>query len=103
MPGGVPIADALTRRERHEERERALRAEGEAQLAHCRRLCEAVGVPVTTRVQLAAPARAIAEAAAEADLVVMGTRGLGALSGVALGSLSHRVIGETGKPVLFVH
>jgi nucleotide-binding universal stress UspA family protein len=33
----------------------------------------------------------------------MGSRGLGAFSGAALGSLSHRVIGETDKPVLVVH
>jgi nucleotide-binding universal stress UspA family protein len=80
-----------------------LRVEAEAQLARCRRICEAAGVPVTTRVDVSAPARAIAAASLEADLVVMGTRGLGALSGAALGSLSHRVLGETRTPVLVVH
>ena len=49
------------------------------------------------------PVRAIADAAENADLVVVGSRGLGSFSGAALGSLSHRVIGETPKPVLVVH
>jgi nucleotide-binding universal stress UspA family protein len=33
----------------------------------------------------------------------VGSRGLGALSGVALGSLSQRLIGQTRKPLLVVH
>jgi nucleotide-binding universal stress UspA family protein len=80
-----------------------LREDAEAQVERCRRVCEAAGVPVATRIELEAPARAIARAADDADLVVMGSRGLGALSGAALGSLSHRVIGATRKPVLVVH
>ena len=55
------------------------------------------------RVEVAVPVRAVADAADEADLVVIGSRGLGALSGVALGSVSHRLLGETRKPVLVVH
>jgi nucleotide-binding universal stress UspA family protein len=86
-----------------ESAEREIREDAEGQLARCRRLCEQAGVPVTARVEVAVPARAVAEAAADADLVVIGSRGLGALSGVALGSLSQRVIGETRKPVLVVH
>lgn len=83
--------------------EAGLRKDAEAQLAHCRRVCEAAGIEHGTRIEMKPPAKAIAEAAAEADLVVIGSRGLGALSGVALGSLSHRVIGDTRTPVLVVH
>jgi nucleotide-binding universal stress UspA family protein len=83
--------------------EDALRRDAEAQLARCRQICEQAGVPHRSRIELAPPARAIVEAANEADLVVIGSRGLGALSGVALGSLSHRVIGDTKAPVLVVH
>jgi nucleotide-binding universal stress UspA family protein len=88
---------------RSEEVERTLREDAESQLRRCRRVCEAAGVQVTTRVELEPPVRAIAEAAADADLVVIGTRGLGAISGAAVGSISHRLLGETRKPVLVVH
>lgn len=86
-----------------EDLEKGMRADAEAQLVRCRRLCEQAGVRVRTRIEVDAPARAIARAAEDADLVVMGSRGLGALSGAALGSLSHRVLGATRCPVLIVH
>jgi nucleotide-binding universal stress UspA family protein len=88
---------------RAEDVERTLREDAEAQLRRCRRVCEAAGLEVATRVELEPPVRAIAEAAADADLVVLGTRGLGAISGAAVGSVSHRLLGETRKPVLVVH
>jgi nucleotide-binding universal stress UspA family protein len=47
--------------------------------------------------------QAIVEAAKNADLVVRGSRGRGALSGLVLGSLSHRVLGGMQTPVLVVH
>jgi len=83
--------------------EQGLRKDAEAQLDRCRRVCEAAGVPVSWRIEVEPPLRAIVDAAVEADLIVMGSRGRGALSGAALGSLSHRVIGETPKPVVVVH
>jgi nucleotide-binding universal stress UspA family protein len=85
------------------ELERALRAEAEAQLGRCRRLCEGAGVPVTLRIELDAPARAVSTAAADADLVVMGSRGLDAASGQAVGSLSQRLLAETRTPLLVIH
>lgn len=86
-----------------EEMERNLRSEAAVQLAPCRRVCERGGVPVTERILVETALKAVTEAAEEADLVVMGSRGLGAISGAVLGSLSHRVLGETRKPVLVVH
>jgi nucleotide-binding universal stress UspA family protein len=85
------------------ELERALRAEAEAQLGRCHRLCEGAGVPVTLRIELDAPARAVSTAAADADLVVMGSRGLDAASGQAVGSLSQRLLAETRTPLLVIH
>jgi nucleotide-binding universal stress UspA family protein len=48
------------------------------------------------------PADAILEVAGtrEIDLIVMGTRGLGSLSGLLLGSQSHKVIANAKCPVL---
>lgn len=86
-----------------EEVERMLREEAAAQLERGARLCREAGVAFTTRVELRPPLTAIVEAAEEADLLVMGSRGLGALSGAVLGSLSQRAIAAVGKPVLVVH
>lgn len=36
------------------------------------------------------------------DLIVMGSRGLGLMTGLALGSVSHKVVQHTTKPVLIV-
>ena len=83
--------------------ERALREDAQAQLDHCRRVCEQAGVPVATHVAFKPPFEAIVEAAGDADLVVMGSRGRGALSGFLLGSVSQRVLGGTRTPVLVVH
>ena len=83
--------------------ERNLRDDAVNTLERCGRICEAAGVEYTCHIDMMPPVRAIADAARHVDLIVMGSRGLGAVSGAALGSLSHRVIAETGKPVLIVH
>jgi len=83
--------------------EEQLRKDAVLQLERCGALCEKAEVPYEARVVMQPPARAIAEAAEKADLVVIGRRGLGAFTGVVLGSVSHRVIGETRKPVLVVY
>ena len=47
------------RRLRAAEAERALRDDAEAQVAHCRRICEQAGVPTTARVVFQPPVEAI--------------------------------------------
>lgn len=103
LPIETAIAGGVARAAGSIDVEQQMRSEAEAQLERCQRVCEAAGVPVAWRVEVDAPVRAIANAAEDADLVVMGSRGLGALSGAALGSLSHRVLGQTRKPILVVH
>jgi nucleotide-binding universal stress UspA family protein len=49
------------------------------------------------------PLEAILDAAANVDLIVMGSRGRDALSGASLGSLAQRVITSTQTRVLVVH
>jgi nucleotide-binding universal stress UspA family protein len=48
------------------------------------------------------PAKALLDAAKGADLLVVGSRGLGAAGDAALGSISHRVISEASCPVVVV-
>jgi len=80
-----------------------LRDDAKAQLEAAVRICEDARVPYTTQVEFHAPREAVVAAAEQADLVVIGSRGLGAVSGAVLGSLSQRVIGATRTPVLVVH
>jgi nucleotide-binding universal stress UspA family protein len=59
---------------------------------------------VNYRILQGSPATAIANAALEedADLIVMGSRGLTPMTGLLLGSVSERVIGMAHCPVLVV-
>jgi nucleotide-binding universal stress UspA family protein len=81
----------------------AIREDAEKHFARCRRICEAAKVACTSHVEFRSPLDAISEAAREADLVVLGSRGMGAVSGAVLGSLSQRVMGAVKIPVLVVH
>jgi nucleotide-binding universal stress UspA family protein len=49
------------------------------------------------------PARAILEASADADLLVMGARGVGGFRGLLVGSVSQRCLNETTVPLVLVH
>lgn len=91
---GEPPASAL---------KMALCDDAEAQLARCQRICEQAGVPYTMRIETKPPLEAILEAESGADLVVMGSRGRGALEAGSLGSLSQRVVTAARRPVLVVH
>ena len=62
------------------------------------------GIPYTARVVLGNPAERIVEAAEEGNCtrIVMGTRGLGALASVFLGSVAYRVVQLSPIPVTLV-
>ena len=65
----------------------------------------ASGLEFTTNILEGPPAEAIVRVAeAEGyDLIVMGSRGLGMMQGILLGSVSYRVLHHAASPVLIVH
>jgi nucleotide-binding universal stress UspA family protein len=67
-------------------------------------LAEERGVPALTRLLVGGAARQIISYADEidADLIVIGSRGLGAFEGALLGSVSRAVLRDAKRPVLIV-
>ncbi|MGW0765806.1 universal stress protein [Streptomyces sp. NPDC002676] len=60
------------------------------------------GVEVITDRLTGNPAEALIEAADSAELMVLGSRGLGAIGGFVVGSVSLAVIARAGRPVILV-
>jgi nucleotide-binding universal stress UspA family protein len=93
-PAGVPVAELVG----------DARAEAEAIL---RRARESVpdGVPVTTVLSEQPIRVALSRQIADGhhDLVVMGSRGRGAVRAALLGSVSHHVLHHCPVPVLIIH
>ena len=77
---------------------------GEAVLARAREYVKDCALDITTELREAPDAEAILEEADahHCDLIVMGTRGLGRLTGLLLGSVSQKVVQHAKCPVLLV-
>jgi nucleotide-binding universal stress UspA family protein len=60
------------------------------------------GVEVTYDAYRGAPANALIDASREADLLVVGARGLGGFKGLALGSVSDQCVRHSACPVVVV-
>jgi nucleotide-binding universal stress UspA family protein len=85
--------------------EKEHRAYADAILEKARGAIESAALEVGSTVLFGAPAEALAEEAAAPDIgmVVIGSRGHGAVARVILGSVSDRLVHISPKPVLVVH
>ncbi len=83
---------------------RFYREEGEAKLKSARDMLDAAQVKYSFHIIVGDPAEVIARFAAERgiDEIVMGTRGLGAVSNVLIGSVASKVIQLASVPVTLV-
>lgn len=95
MGGAIPVIMVATE---------TLRRIGEAVVARARTTLEARGIAVAERIVEDGPAEAIVAAAVDeaADLLVIGSRGLGRLQGFILGSVSQRVLHDAPCACLVV-
>ncbi|HEY6016712.1 MAG TPA: universal stress protein, partial [Gaiellaceae bacterium] len=64
--------------------------------------CDAAGVQVVQEVVAGPPVRALLEAARDADLLVVGSRGRHGFPGLLLGSVSQQVANHAACPVVIV-
>lgn len=80
------------------------RKSGEETTAAARDMLAAATIPCQLHVVTGDPAAAIVTLAREfgCGLIVMGTRGLGAVAGLALGSVATKVVHDADMPVLLV-
>ncbi|MEV7690388.1 universal stress protein [Streptomyces bungoensis] len=60
------------------------------------------GVEVITEQLTGSPAEALVDAAEDAELLVLGSRGLSGLGGFLVGSVGHAVVAHTERPVVLV-
>lgn len=84
--------------------EESLEHAGKAILNEAERTFDTTGIRITRAFAKGEPAVAILDKAREykADLIVMGSRGLGQIGGLILGSVSERVLHGARVPVLIV-
>jgi nucleotide-binding universal stress UspA family protein len=81
-----------------------LRRAGEGVLEPAEATASAAGVACVRHVRIGAPAAEIAACATEhgCDAIVMGTRGMGAVAGLLLGSVATKVVHVAALPVTLV-
>jgi nucleotide-binding universal stress UspA family protein len=80
------------------------RDEGEKALESAKRLFDSAGIPYKPHIAVGNPPKVIAQYAKElnCDALVMGTRGLGSIAGLVLGSVATKVLHLVDVPVTLV-
>jgi nucleotide-binding universal stress UspA family protein len=99
-----PIAWELQRFLKPEEIESERREHGEAALSKAKALLESAGMPYHAHVLLGEPGEQIAGLTTRErfDAIVMGTRGMGSVAGLLMGSIARKVLQLATVPVTLV-
>ena len=97
LPVGLPMAGPVSVPHELDEHDRT-------SLDEALELADERGVPALTRLLVGGAARQIVGYADEigADVIIVGSRGLGALGSTLLGSVSRKVLHDAKRPVLIV-
>ncbi len=83
---------------------RELESEGEGYLARAAKILEPYSVRVRTQIESGTPAHEICRIASDKyDLIIIGSRGMGEVKGLLLGSVSDRVSHTAKQPVMIIH
>lgn len=101
MSEGLPVPGILPESPRIQQ---AMEDVANDALAAAEKVFQSIGKPVSLRSEQGRPAEVICRIADEekVDLVVMGSRGLGEIAGILMGSVSNRVLHYCHAPVLVV-
>ncbi len=88
----------------HEQIQRFHEEEGLKRLATARAKLDAAGVPYTFHIGVGDPAHVIVDYAREkgCEQIVIGTRGMGSITGMLLGSVATKVVHLSEVPVLLI-
>ena len=99
-----PLRENVTRFIARGEIEAYHQEEGQKALAGAKARLDGAGIPFTAHIVVGAAGETIADVAQDigADEIVMGTRGLGGLAGLLLGSVATEVISLAKVPVTLV-
>lgn len=100
----VPTLGGLIKPVGHEELQRYYREEGEDALRGVKKLLDRAGLASTPHILVGPIAESLAREAKKlkCDLIVMGTHGMGAVSGMLLGSVATKTVHLASCPVVLV-
>ena len=99
-----PLPSGVTRFVNHETVHEYHIEEGDKELAEARAKLDAAGMKYVSSIEVGQAADVIAAYASEKkiDQIILGTRGLGSVSGMVLGSVMTKIIKATDTPILLV-
>jgi nucleotide-binding universal stress UspA family protein len=100
----VPTLGGLIKPVGHEALQRYYREEGEDALRGAQKLIDRAGLACATHVMVGPIAQSLASEAKKlkCDMIVMGTHGMGAVSGMLLGSVAAKTVHLAHCPVVLV-